>query len=592
MKRKKAALAVGLSLAIGLCSVGLAACGGDGKTTPGGNKPKAGDKSEWYAVGEFKHEDYAAVSGWNTRASIAEVPDEMSFRYTNTANEYTLTLSLYTGDEFKVLMVGKNWDVKVTGKMIDPDITDGYITGGGGVNEDDWNLQIKHDGKYTFTLKIGEEKNMITYERVDDVPALPVPVESITLNKASTVMELGTATATFQIEATINPSNADDKDDIFYDSDDTDVATVSDTGLVTAVAKGSTSIWVLCGDKEAELKVTVINEGEGIPAESVELNKSETTLHIGQEETLEATVLPAETTDVANWESSDPTVVSVEDGVITALKPGTATITVTYGEDVSDECVVTVETDYYLRGTSKNPDFIAGWGGADTYAQANEGILLVKNEQGEYKLTTDLYADTEFKLAIIGNDWNDARGTYWLAESTDTVNNTEWVQRDDSADNNIKILMDGKYEITLTITTTEGEEPTTTYSIALELKGDAEAVAWEYDVVFHGNWDGSGWTGIKFGDQVFDKDHLTLTADIELTAADFGVKTCPTGTFDQLGWFDSSVMSCDPSVTTITLNPGANPTCTAAGTYNVTITFNEDGAITSIVFNSFTPAAE
>ncbi|MDE6029070.1 MAG: hypothetical protein K2F90_01965, partial [Clostridiales bacterium] len=120
-----------------------------------------------------------------------------------------------------------------------------------------------------------------------------------------------------------------------------------------------------------------------------------------------------------------------------------------------------------------------------------------------------------------------------------------------------------------------------------------------YTVGFHGSWgnvdneEGTGkvWNTIDFGTATFDKDHLTATADIELDVAEgFGIKTVKAG--EQVGWFNSDVIELGAGVTGITKNTGNNAACTAAGTYNVTVTFNADGQITKVLFNTFTAAAD
>ena len=83
------------------------------------------------------------------------------------------------------------------------------------------------------------------------------------------------------------------------------------------------------------------------PATGITLNKNELALDLSgtKEETLTATLTPAYTTDSVQWESSDETVVTVENGKITAVAQGTATITATAG-DVSASCAVTVSCSH------------------------------------------------------------------------------------------------------------------------------------------------------------------------------------------------------------------------------------------------------
>lgn len=77
----------------------------------------------------------------------------------------------------------------------------------------------------------------------------------------------------------------------------------------------------------------------------IALNKSELTIGVGGEETLNAYVSPSDATNKElAWESDDEEVATVDDGVVTGVGEGTCTITCnsTDGSDVSDECEVTV----------------------------------------------------------------------------------------------------------------------------------------------------------------------------------------------------------------------------------------------------------
>lgn len=69
---------------------------------------------------------------------------------------------------------------------------------------------------------------------------------------------------------------------------------------------------------------------------------SSITVEVGAEATAYATLTPAGATGTITWTSSDDTVATVANGVITGVAVGTATITATCG-DYSDTCVVTVE---------------------------------------------------------------------------------------------------------------------------------------------------------------------------------------------------------------------------------------------------------
>ena len=82
---------------------------------------------------------------------------------------------------------------------------------------------------------------------------------------------------------------------------------------------------------------------------SIELNENSAELITGETLQLAVTVLPTDATDkTVTWTSSAPAVASVdENGLVTAVGPGSATITVTTtdGSDLSASCVVTVTED-------------------------------------------------------------------------------------------------------------------------------------------------------------------------------------------------------------------------------------------------------
>ena len=82
-----------------------------------------------------------------------------------------------------------------------------------------------------------------------------------------------------------------------------------------------------------------------IPVSSIELNYPEIELKIGERITLTATVLPEKATDkTLIWETSDATVATVADGLVTAAGTGLAVITARAGNKKA-ECKVVVPPD-------------------------------------------------------------------------------------------------------------------------------------------------------------------------------------------------------------------------------------------------------
>ena len=103
--------------------------------------------------------------------------------------------------------------------------------------------------------------------------------------------------------------------------------------------------------KHAEIKVHVMEEGQGIPVTKITLDRTDVTLALEGAVTLNAEVFPDNAADkTVVWESSDDGVAAVDSAEkITAVSKGTAAITARSG-DASAQCTVTV-TDGIGIGT-------------------------------------------------------------------------------------------------------------------------------------------------------------------------------------------------------------------------------------------------
>ena len=184
------------------------------------------------------------------------------------------------------------------------------------------------EGTATITASAGGKYSTCTVK----VSAKVVPVTSITLDKTSLSMKVG---ETETITATVNPDNATDKT-VTWGSSDVSVATVAD-GRVTAKKSGEATITAKSGSCIAECKVTIT-----VSTETVTLDKTTLSLDVGESVQLTATVKPDDATDKnVSWTSSDESVVKVDNGKVSALKFGKATITAKCGGKAA-ECAVTV----------------------------------------------------------------------------------------------------------------------------------------------------------------------------------------------------------------------------------------------------------
>jgi uncharacterized protein YjdB len=157
-----------------------------------------------------------------------------------------------------------------------------------------------------------------------------VHVEYVQLNTSSLVLRAGGGAALLQ--AYVQPPNADDKSVTWISSND-NVATVSENGLVTAVNAGPANITVTTkdGGKQAVCSVEVqTTSNTDVLADGVTVAPTFITMKPDDTATLIATVSPSNATDQrTNWLSTNPDVVEVDQGRVTAKKYGEAFIIVT-----------------------------------------------------------------------------------------------------------------------------------------------------------------------------------------------------------------------------------------------------------------------
>ncbi len=166
-------------------------------------------------------------------------------------------------------------------------------------------------------------------------------VTSVTLTPATKTIEAGN---TFDLVATVKPSNATNPT-VTWSSNNTAIATVDNKGTVTAIKAGKATITVTTedGGKTATCVVTVTEAAVAVTGVKLDINTK--SLVKGTSFTLTATVEPSNATNTnVTWSSNNKTVATVDNtGKVTALKEGTATITVTTEDGgKTATCVVTV----------------------------------------------------------------------------------------------------------------------------------------------------------------------------------------------------------------------------------------------------------
>ena len=233
---------------------------------------------------------------------------------------------------------------------------------------------------------------------IPEVSINQVAPTGITLSKSSvSVYEGKTATVT----ATVSPSNATNKA-VTWTSSNSSVATVSG-GVITGVSAGSATITAsTVNGKKATVSVTVSKDPNYVAVTGISVSPKTVTLTKGDTESITATVTPSNATNkTVTWTTSDSSVATVSNGVITAKGVGDCTITATTSNGKTATVSVTVEgsgsvvlpdvpsghtrvffknagnwstVNYYSwkKGTNDN---VAQWpGSAMTVADSDEGI--------------------------------------------------------------------------------------------------------------------------------------------------------------------------------------------------------------------------
>ena len=157
------------------------------------------------------------------------------------------------------------------------------------------------------------------------------------------------------VEATVSPADATDVK-VSYASTDEAVATVDKDGRVQVLQPGECDIVTTLtqeGEKVAEKKTHIKAYYE---VEDITLDKTEGVLTAGNTVILNTAVLPEEAADetTVTWTSSDEKIATVdENGKVTAIAAGEATITAAAGEK-NATYKLTVQAKKIVQNTSKS----------------------------------------------------------------------------------------------------------------------------------------------------------------------------------------------------------------------------------------------
>ncbi len=176
---------------------------------------------------------------------------------------------------------------------------------------------------------------------------------------------------------------------VVWFSSDSSVATVGQTGKVTAVKEGTAVITAAIeGGKRAQCTVTVTSV-----VYSISLSSSAIELKEGASQKLTATVSPAGTS--VSWSSSDSSVATVDsNGNVVAVKEGTAVITASIVDDRKAQCTVTVTKETY--------SVVLDTGSIDLKEGASQKLVATTTPAG----TPVTWTSSDSSVATVDSDGN------------------------------------------------------------------------------------------------------------------------------------------------------------------------------------------
>ena len=165
----------------------------------------------------------------------------------------------------------------------------------------------------------------------DSIQVNPEPHTDIPVTGVSVTPTAGSVTVgqTLTLTASVAPADATNKAVTWSSSSDS-IATVSDEGVVTGVAEGDATITVTTEDGGFTATCNVTVEAATVAVTGVTVSPTSDSITVEETLTLTATVAPENATNqTVTWSSSDDSIATVEDGVVTGVAAGNATITVT-----------------------------------------------------------------------------------------------------------------------------------------------------------------------------------------------------------------------------------------------------------------------
>ena len=271
-----------------------------------------------------------AVSGGNAVVSVKTSDGRFSAECAVTVKVSMTDFTLSAEGEVELK---KGSELTVTAQITPEDSTEKLIW----TSSDEAVVSVDQNGKLTAlnpgkaTITVKNDNNTITKSFTVFVP---VQASGISLDQDTKTIYLEES---FELKASIVPSNADNKT-VIWSSSDSSVASVDENGKVTGKKAGIATITAktVDGGFEASCIVTV-----AVHAQSIRITTDISEIKRGISKQLEVEFTPADTTNKkVTWTSSDPAVAKVDEkGIVTGISEGTVTITVKSEDGAREDSV-------------------------------------------------------------------------------------------------------------------------------------------------------------------------------------------------------------------------------------------------------------
>ena len=261
----------------------------------------------------------------------------------------------------------------------------------------------------------GDEHPETTPVPTEPTPPLEVPCEAITVAKKQyTLAQIGDAVL---LDCRKIPT--DSTDEMTFVSENEEVATVDANGKVTAVENGTTNIIITCGNVTDSCEIIV---GDGVFPVDLVLKATEVKLSkVGDTFVIYDGPIPV---DKITWESDNDYIVSVSNGVVTALAAGPATITATYLDKTATcEVLCDFEPTGNGGGISEDGGGLSGSGGGiseDGGGSATNTTLAIYTQYGILSGNDASMKVDEVLYLYLGNSSGKRISTDWTCAEENT----------------------------------------------------------------------------------------------------------------------------------------------------------------------------